>query len=120
VIFIDAISVKIRDGQVTNRPVYVAIGVTVGGERDMSLMDCATWAAVTVSVIPPLLTVSPISFTFAAGSGAPACTSPPAPELGLLGEDVRPMVRPMTNPMTIMTAPPMTIAAIPGLLLDGG
>jgi transposase-like protein len=35
VIFIDAIHVKIRDGQVANRPVYVAIGVTVGGERDI-------------------------------------------------------------------------------------
>ena len=29
-IFIDAITVKIRDGQVGNRPVYVAIGVDVG------------------------------------------------------------------------------------------
>src|SRR5919202_1948658 len=27
--------VKVRDGQVVNRPVYVAIGVTVGGERDI-------------------------------------------------------------------------------------
>ncbi len=35
VIFIDAIHVKVRDGQVTNRPVYVAIGVTVTGERDI-------------------------------------------------------------------------------------
>ena len=35
VIFIDAIVVKVRDGQVTNRPVYVAIGVTVAGERDI-------------------------------------------------------------------------------------
>jgi putative transposase len=35
VLFIDAIVVKIRDGQVTNRPVYVAIGVTVNGERDI-------------------------------------------------------------------------------------
>jgi len=33
--FIDAIMVKVRDGQVTNRPVYVAIGVTVNGERDI-------------------------------------------------------------------------------------
>lgn len=30
-----AIHVKIRDGQVTNRPIYVAIGVTVNGERDI-------------------------------------------------------------------------------------
>ncbi|BAX95757.1 IS256 family transposase [Mycobacteroides stephanolepidis] len=35
VMFIDAIHVKIRDGQVANRPVYVAIGVTTAGERDI-------------------------------------------------------------------------------------
>jgi putative transposase len=35
VLFIDAIMVKVRDGQVTNRPVYVVIGVTVNGERDI-------------------------------------------------------------------------------------
>ena len=35
VIFIDAIHVKIRDGQVANRPVYTAIGVNVDGERDI-------------------------------------------------------------------------------------
>jgi putative transposase len=35
VVFIDAITVKVRDGQVTNRPFYVAIGVTVNGERDI-------------------------------------------------------------------------------------
>lgn len=35
VLFIDAITVKVRDGQVANRPVYVAIGVTVHGERDI-------------------------------------------------------------------------------------
>lgn len=34
-VFIDAIVVKIRDGQVTNRPVYTAIGVTVDGHRDV-------------------------------------------------------------------------------------
>jgi putative transposase len=35
VIFIDAIVVKVRDGQVVNRPIYVVIGVTVNGERDI-------------------------------------------------------------------------------------
>ncbi|MFT7650234.1 MAG: putative transposase [Candidatus Poriferisodalaceae bacterium] len=35
VVFIDAIVVKIRDGQVSNRPVYAAIGVTVDGKRDI-------------------------------------------------------------------------------------
>ena len=35
VIFVDAIVVKVRDGQVVNRPFYVVIGVTVNGERDI-------------------------------------------------------------------------------------
>jgi transposase-like protein len=35
VVFIDAIVVKIRDGQVANRPVYTAIGVTVDGKREI-------------------------------------------------------------------------------------
>ena len=35
VIFIDAIVVKVRDGQVRNKPIYVVIGVTVHGERDI-------------------------------------------------------------------------------------
>ncbi len=35
VIFVDAIVVKVRDGQVTNRPIHVVIGVTVHGERDI-------------------------------------------------------------------------------------
>jgi len=35
VIFIDAIHVKIRDGQVANRPIYVALAVTVDGGRDI-------------------------------------------------------------------------------------
>jgi putative transposase len=35
VVFIDAIMVKVRDGQVVNRPIYVAIGATVSGERDI-------------------------------------------------------------------------------------
>ncbi len=34
-IFIDAIVVKVRDGQVVNRPFYAAIGVTLDGERDI-------------------------------------------------------------------------------------
>jgi len=34
-VFIDAIVVKIRDGQVTNRPAYTAIGVTADGTRDI-------------------------------------------------------------------------------------
>ena len=34
-VFIDAIVVKVRDGQVANRPVYAAIGVTVDGRKDV-------------------------------------------------------------------------------------
>ena len=35
VIFIDCIHVKIREGQVANRPIYVALAVTVDGTRDI-------------------------------------------------------------------------------------
>lgn len=35
VIFIDCVNVKIRDGQVANRPIYVALAVTVDGTRDV-------------------------------------------------------------------------------------
>ncbi len=34
-VFIDAIVVKVRDGQVANRPVYAAIGVSLDGEKDV-------------------------------------------------------------------------------------
>ena len=34
-VFIDAIVVKVRDGQVTNRPAYTAIGVAADGTRDI-------------------------------------------------------------------------------------
>ena len=35
VIFIDAINVKIREGQVANRPIYIALAVTAEGQRDI-------------------------------------------------------------------------------------
>lgn len=35
VVFIDAINVKVRDGQVANRPIYVVMAVTVDGHRDI-------------------------------------------------------------------------------------
>jgi putative transposase len=34
-IFIDAIYVKVRDGQVGNQPFYAAIGVDLNGRRDI-------------------------------------------------------------------------------------
>ncbi len=35
VLFVDAINVKIRDGQVANRPIYVVMAVTTEGHRDI-------------------------------------------------------------------------------------
>jgi len=35
VVFIDCVNVKIRDGNVANRPIYIALAVTVDGERDI-------------------------------------------------------------------------------------
>jgi putative transposase len=34
-VLIDAIVIKVRDSQVANRPVYVAIGVNLDGDRDV-------------------------------------------------------------------------------------
>ena len=34
-VFNDAIVVKVRDGQVANRPFYAALGVTLAGDRDI-------------------------------------------------------------------------------------
>ncbi len=35
VVFIDCVNVKVRDGQVANRPVYLAVAVTAEGHRDI-------------------------------------------------------------------------------------
>ena len=35
VIFLDAVHVKIRGGKVANRPIYMALAVTVDGTRDI-------------------------------------------------------------------------------------
>ena len=34
-VLIDALVVKVRDGQVANRPVYVAVGIDLDGRRDV-------------------------------------------------------------------------------------
>src|SRR5256885_5179760 len=47
VIFIDAINVKIRDGKVANRPIYVALAVTCEGRRDI----LGLWAGEAPSVV---------------------------------------------------------------------
>ena len=42
VVFVDAIVVKIRDGAVANRPVYIAAGVSLEGDRDLLGMWAGT------------------------------------------------------------------------------
>ncbi|WP_231915673.1 MULTISPECIES: IS256 family transposase [Micromonospora] len=42
VVFIDALVMKIREGQVANRPVYVVVGISLDGERDVLGM----WAGI--------------------------------------------------------------------------
>ena len=59
VIFIDALVVKVRDGQVTNKPFYVVIGVTTAGERDI----LGIWAATAARVRSSGGTCSPSSRT---------------------------------------------------------
>jgi transposase-like protein len=41
VLLIDAVHVKLRDDQVANRPIYVALAVTVNGERDIKCVYMA-------------------------------------------------------------------------------
>lgn len=38
-VFIDAIVVKVRDGQATSRPAYTAIGVTADGTDELTPTD---------------------------------------------------------------------------------
>lgn len=40
VVFIDCIHVKVRDGQVANRPIYIALAVTTEGNRDILGLWC--------------------------------------------------------------------------------
>ncbi|GAB7007786.1 hypothetical protein JCM18899A_52620 [Nocardioides sp. AN3] len=47
-VFIDAIYVKVRDGQVANRPFYAATGVDLAGHKDM----LGIWAGAPVVASP--------------------------------------------------------------------
>ena len=59
VIFIDAIHVKIRDGKVANRPIYVALAVTCEGRREI----LGLWAGNFEQLqLVPLLVVTPLVF----------------------------------------------------------
>jgi hypothetical protein len=84
VIFVDAITVKIRDGQVTNRPVYVAIGVTVDGERDILRFRSPYRSRIGVSwPVRPAGTARPPAAAPPAASGPSRATSAPWPHHGL-------------------------------------
>jgi len=61
VVFIDAINVKLRDGQVANRPIYVALAVTCDGERDI----LGLWPATAARAPSTGCTCSPRSKTAA-------------------------------------------------------
>nr|WP_232290292.1 transposase [Micromonospora sp. ATCC 39149] len=41
-VFIDALMMRIRQGQVANRPVYVVVGISLDGERDVLGMWAGT------------------------------------------------------------------------------
>jgi len=81
VVFIDAIVVKVRDGQVVNRPIYVAIGVTCSGERDI----LGLWAGdggegpTTPRVASPQRTSEPPAATTDGWWYSPPAAPPPAP-----------------------------------------
>jgi hypothetical protein len=47
-VFIGAIVLEVRDGQVANRPVYAAIGVTLDGEKDV----LGLWAGFGGEMVP--------------------------------------------------------------------
>ena len=47
-VFIDAIQVKVRDGQVGNRPIYAAIGVDLAGHKDVLGLWAGTGGGETV------------------------------------------------------------------------
>jgi hypothetical protein len=71
VIFIDTINVKIREGQVANRPIYLALGVTVDGERDV----LSLWAGSTATGKAPSSGCGSCRKSRTAVSGTCACWS---------------------------------------------
>jgi putative transposase len=82
VLFIDAIVVKIRDGQVVNRPIYVVIGVTVNGERDI----LGLWAGegnegakFWLAVLTEIKIVASRTCAWWSATGSRACRNPSSP-----------------------------------------
>jgi hypothetical protein len=49
-VVVDAINVKVRDGQVANRPVYAAIGVDLEGQKDILVFGAILGGAAAIGV----------------------------------------------------------------------
>ena len=71
VVFIDAIHVKVRDGQVSNRPIYVALAVTCEGHRDI----LGLWSATAARARSTGCTFSPSSRTAASRTCSWSCVT---------------------------------------------
>ncbi len=78
VLFIDAVHLKIRDGQVANRPIYVALAITCQGQRDiLGLWACGPvglWACGPVG----LWACGPVGLWAAARAPNTGCTCSPS------------------------------------------
>ncbi len=76
VVFIDCVHVKIRDGQVANRPIYVALAVTVDGGRDILGLwvgDGGEGANIGCGCSPRSVTGAPVTCAWSSATGSRAC-----------------------------------------------
>jgi hypothetical protein len=104
-IFIDAIVVKVRDGQVANRPIYAAIGVNLEGERDILGLwsspggeGAKFWMAVLTDLRSPTKRSNSHRSTLGASSCVPVLLSWPG-QSNTLGQ---------ANNLCKLGAPPLT------------
>jgi putative transposase len=93
-VFIDAIVVKIRDGQVANRPVYAAIGVTLDGGKDILRLWAGTGGESAKFWMAVLTDISAQTMRGANGRASRMRRSAPGGALGsLLRAYLRPAAR---------------------------
>src|SRR5918997_6909741 len=85
VLFIDCIHVKIRDGRVANRPIYVVLGVTVDGRRDILGLwagDGGEGAKYWLHVLTEIKTAAWPTCAWSSATDCPGCPTrspPPGP-----------------------------------------
>jgi putative transposase len=82
VVFIDAIHVKVRDGQVADRAFYCAIGVTVDGTRDiLGIWPCASGegAKFWLAVLTEIATAASPTCASCAATASKVCPTPSPP-----------------------------------------